>query len=1110
MSEKTKNMKHFLLILLTMLLAQPDRADAQVLPRPKGKSFKIYDATHPADRDGKVVSIVDTDNGMEKGYNLPLVSKDARVYVTYKPWADIIMRDYRNSENRSKVQGFFTFYDNHASYCLQPNVYGIYSTEQAYNIAEKLKDNMEASLRSYLGPVPQDIYYLSLIVVVDPLRQEQFDVEWIENFEPNNFIPDCPLYYTGKLKIGNVYKGMTRQVDLQQSTIQLGNELTFQERIDVTGPSSKRMVVERLIEPCDFLSDYKRVGRDYLGNRPALEEVDRLLSHRDGAYAAEFRLSPFVFPGKKYQNRLMRRSMWDVSRDTMEYYRRGTLREFAKASQQDEYRQLVPDTCLLQIDYNLLSRYLSKYDSFWALSPELEQLRRDEYPEYPDTIDHRSYHFVKVSLETYRKVQQYVEEGKMKPGRWDAVVEGFVPRSYLVRQVPSTYSEYWYSHRLFRRVMEVEDYKKLVDDGTVLVVRPEQQGVRLRYENRDEAKVSHAFNQMRVSNPDLYLDSKLAIRDTLLTQWVMPDPNIYYRLKHVYWLHDFQAADTATDACGCTRMNPLRFISLSIQPAVPDCPPFISPTSDVKEDYKPISRSDDVQEVRHEVHVAFERASSVILPDLGENALQLDSLSQTATAIMGRDERWAPYGVNRIDTIGVLGITSPEGGYQYNMSLARSRSEAVVNWLRSHNEIRTASEYYIDSVATWLDVATAIEHFTPESRDMADRIREVCQGRDPRSVTADEVGYNPNDSVWETAMNYLRRVQIIFQYSALQAPDEETIVRSFRSGNNTGALTYGAFYYYVLLNSDQLSEDEKVRLCQEVINAPRRRGDENYLWTHDVNRASTEQWYDLIRPVAANYVAVSKMKKRDYDETLLAPYIDLTQAGNRKSYSLGNLIGQTPKAYKYVNADFVLYNQIQMLIGIGSNATLQRADSMIQILSMTDYSREFEQKYHPSRLPDLLESFNYQMFINDASFARRIANTNIVNYYVVHNAIGHDRYERTGRYSDPVVQESFRATWDSIPSLDRLPETSPERWYFRAVAYARWAEMTAGEHKAEQHAEAVGSLVRLFECDEDYIAFCQGDIYIRGIFTSPDNRQSGLDLYLEAVERYINQRINKE
>ena len=72
---------------------------------------------------------------------------------------------------------------------------------------------------------------------------------------------------------------------------------------------------------------------------------------------------------------------------------------------------------------------------------------------------------------------------------------------------------------------------------------------------------------------------------------------------------------------------------------------------------------------------------------------------------------------------------------------------------------------------------------------------EVCEGRDLRTVTGDEVGYIPNDSVWETAMNCLRRVQITFQYSALQPPTEESILQAYRAGIRTGAATYGAFYY---------------------------------------------------------------------------------------------------------------------------------------------------------------------------------------------------------------------------------------------------------------------------------------------------------------------------
>lgn len=1095
-------MRRFLLTAL--LLALLAVASAQEL-RPRAKTFRIYDATAETDKTGRAIALVDTDNGVDKGYVLDdLTGYDGqvRIYVTYKPWADRIMRDYRTGENKGKVQSFFLFYDNRAALCLRPSQGHTYSTAGAYEIAERLKGQFYGDMLEYLGGDPADIYELSLIVVKDPMRQEQFDVEWIENYEPNNLTPDCPLYYTGKLKIGNVFMGFVRRSDLEQSTIQLGNELLFSERFDIKGPSDKRVVVDRRVEVCDFNEDFNLIGRRFMDSPRALRHVDRLLAHTEGTYHEVFREPPYVFPGKKFQQMLWRRTMGHTERDTMDHYRRQTQYDFAFSKLEGLYKEVATDSVDTRIDCNLLARYLSKYPTFWALSDEIaSQLPRDGGEEYPDTADVRKYHHLRLSTQAYLLLHSYIEEGKQKKGQYNKIVEGYVPQIYAVRSQAPRYMEYWLANDLYSQTQQLPAYRKMEQDGGLRFVRSEQGGVRVRFDRDQRDRFVSVFRGLVLSHDSLFL-SEEPLRDTLQLHWHMPDPDLYYKLRHVYYLHDFTAADTTSSECSCARMNPMRFVAISTEPAMPDCPPYLNGSDWLREDYRPRSKTDEPQSVEHEAHIAFLRGQAAILDTLADNAYQLDSLRAAADAIMGRDVEFAPGGINRIDTIAIVGISSPEGRFERNLDLAHQRSEAVVQWVRSHCQIHTAAEVYVDSVATWYDVAEMIELYDAEHRDLADRIRERLVGRDPREVTPDEVGYSPQDSVFEAAMERLRRVQIRFVYTALHEPDEDTIIDFYLNGK--GADAYGAFYYYVLLKSDKISYEEKLQICDELLQQPRRRGD-TFTLTRDVNRASTEQWYDLLRPIAANYIAADMILRRQYDPSVLAPFIDVNQKGNQASHSLGTLVeGVTPKVYKYVNADFVLYNQIQMLIGVGTNQTLQQADSLIQLLSVTTYSPEFEEKYKPSRLPDLLECYNYQSFLHDRSLANRIASTNIVNYYVIQHALAHDQYQKSGRYNDPVVTECFTAAFDSLSALERrLDEDRPERHYFRAVSFARYGDMLSDENKPALMDSAVQALVDLFSLDDNYISICQGDIYVRDIFRNPAQKKLHMDIYLEAVEAYI-------
>lgn len=1038
----------------------------------ENRSFKIYDATNMVDNNGKFLQIVDSDNGRpmsEMGINLDQLSGEVVVYVTFKRWGDLLMNSIMNNQNKSAVQAFFSFYDTTDGFCLQPNFSNIYNSQGVRAIGERLKDRFAREVSDW--EKKDDLFStdeLAIIVVKSPYLEELFPLEWIENFEPTNEVGDCPIYYTGKLKIAESEKKFERKVDFEESAVQVGNELRFSETFNISGPSTKRMVVDRYVEICTFDQDYNK-----LANRNNSKKLIDLLGHMDVNFKQKYRENPYVFPGEKFQRLLRRRMAGDVRRDTLEHYRALTQKAFSIKNIDKDFYEVNPDTVNFRLDYNLFNRYLSKYKTFWNISPIFkEKLPADGGETYDDSASVKKYYNLRTDVVTYEKLRTYMENGRRLKGSSQHVVEGFVPPIYTVRAQRSKYSEYWISDKFYESLKNESEYTRLINSGSLRFIRRENDGNRVRLNDEDRVAFRNIFENMSLGMDSLFLSEKPLI-DTTTLYWKMPDPDLYYRLRHVNYLHDFMNADTTMTECSCSRTNPLRFLSMSTDPALPDCPPIIN--GRYHEDYKPKSKADDPQSVDREAHLSFVRGGWNIDPSLGTNAIQLDSLRSAADEILGRT--FSSTVTHRIDTITILGISSPEGQYQSNLELSHRRSESLINWVKTNCGINRVETIYIDSVASWEDVGKIVG----------------------LNASNAETAFHEGNKEVEAAMESLRKVQLRFVYTALVEPSEETVLNIYRSGG-TGDI-YGAYYYYTLLNSNKVSHEEKLVIAHEVINHGNNR---NFKITRDVNRANSEHWYDLIKPIAANYIAMDNIRLKKWDTSILAPYIDVRQQGNTASYSQGHLVNdEVPKAYKYVNADFVLFNQIQMLLGTGTTASLQSADSLIQILAVTSYSPEFEIKYRPSRLVDLLECYNKQSFLTDQALADRIKNTNIINYFVINMALGHDAYLKSGKYSDSTVIKCFTECNDSLSVLEALPDDRAEKYYFKAITLARYAEMSLSEDKPEMLLAARDALTDLFTLNESMIGICQGDRYIREIYRTPELRQAGIDIYLEAVEEYI-------
>lgn len=1073
-----------LLFLITFIAIAQNRKPEQ--------TFCIFDATESVDLYGTELHIVDTDNGrslQDIGIKLNSLDGEKKVYVTFLRWGQLLLNELLYNRNESKTKAFFYYYDfSHPELCLEPSKGDTYRLSDVYSIGEKLAKQLSNEISDFENK--DDLFSreeLALVVVRNPKLPELFPVEWIENFDPNNDTKDCPLYYTGKLKISDVNKTLERHIDFEGSTIQIGNELQFTELFNIYGSSHERAIIERYIETCTFENDYERLASMYKDDACMQEYINETLGHKDDNYYKQYRQIPYVFPGKDFQRSLTRRTGFNIERDTLEQYRQYTKESFALSKIGDQLNEVPADTVEFKLDYNLYARYLSNYPSFWAISPLFrKQLPYNNKETYEDTASVKKYYSIRTDVDAYQNLRKYIQDGKKISANSSDITEGFVPYLYNIRAINPGNTEYWLSNNIYDQYRNDSEFKTLTSKGDIQYVRRENKGHRLRVNNEQKERFLNIFRSNVLSNDSLYLSNK-AIIDTAVFKWNMPEPDKYYRFKHIEYIHDFIHVDTLTDECSCTRKNPLRFLALSLNPAMPDCAPLIN--GKWREEYKPRSKNDESQSVRREARIEFLQGKSNILPSLGKNQEQLDSLSRAADEIMGRIElEGINIQQNRIDSLVILGISSPEGTFNFNKSLSRRRSESVVNWIKSQCRINSAASAYTDSVSSWQDVA------------------DILNAKDTIHWTASSAksGYFARNKVVEEAMESLRKVQIKFVFTALMEPSEEQVLAIYRTTGN--GYYYGAYYYWMLLKSDKITHKEKMKLCEEIVKWPKNR----FTNTHDVNRAGNDQWMELILPLAANYIAADSIRNKRYDDTILDPYIDINQKGNAASYSHGHLVGgEVPKAYKYVNADFVLFNQIQMLLGIGTTESLQKADTLIQILNVTNYSQEFEEKYTPSKLQDVLECYSTKSFLNNEALASRIRETNIVNYYVINTAQAFEALAMSGNYSDPIVSEKFKECNDSLSALAKIDNSIIAKYYFRAVTLSRYAEVILSEDRNDMMTDAISSLADLFEANPDMIGICQGDQYIREIYRNSALKQKQMDIYLEAVELYIKRKCKE-
>ena len=1041
-----------LLVLLTVLMGST-RAYAQYDALP----FVILNAEDRQLLDDRG-HLWDPEDGIWMPSTLSLPERTGlEVFVTHEVCADSIVAWSKSnaSQHRELVSAFVNEY-RQRGWMLHRHS-GVYNLKDINPIADDIYSQYSTVIDYWndLTRDPRDRYAVAL--VLHPEEGGPFESiilsEKITKYDGDE--GNCPIYYKNRTVLSNV-ETVRQRVRFRRehgSASSDGSWITFKENFHIQGPTDQRLVIDRLISTCGFEADVEAV-RPQMKNAAQEALAVRLLDRStDGSEV--YRQRPFVYAGEDFQRQLYRRTRGDLMRDTLEHYRLDTRSQMSSLLRWVEYREVEPDTVTYLVP-QALWKLLLRYHTFDNIRARV----RREAPGIPAEVlptDTTSAYQVTTSMPLFKEFRAYIEAGHEMSDHYTVSSEKDLREGYVSRQ---NQMNIYPVHSRSRRVrIEHQSAESPTGGSRPYMLRPEP------------------------------MDTTFSFR------WQMPDPNRFYQLQHVSYLHDFIHADTThSGECDCERQMPLQFLSLSAKTATFDCPPRRHVATDRLVTFKPRARGELSDAVYH-LALTFAKNSTDLDLDLGNNRAQMDSLVQKAYDITHELN-------SRIKRVSVLGISSPEGSRALNLNLSRGRSQSLIAMLRGMGgrELAHASfQITGDSIASWQTIADIIDRDQPDQHHMAVRVRNAIAGVGEGKNVQERLGIDHwhTHPVIEQAFRSVREVQVTYGYTTVLEATERQIVDEFHETGNVHNLQ--ADFYYWLMMSNLTTHDEKVRVAKALL---QERASDVRRYTSDLRPTNS---YGLVLPIAANILAQDSIMLGHYNRELLAPFIDRSLfQGNFACYMAND--PETP--VKFINLDVIVYNQILTLCNIGSEEAMAEAYDLLDILNDTPtLSEQFRRTYQPEKLELLLDSHTGN-FLHDPVKLEQMRRSNINNLFVVNMA---DIFSKTEgdlsalqRTDDCAMR--LQQCSDSIPSLQANAPDAPSTLYFTAVTRLWQAESNSTLEKDALYDEAVQALCSLFQIQggQNYISRLQGDSYIRHLYRSAAERRRRHDIYLEAVERYIN------
>ncbi len=428
-------------------------------------------------------------------------------------------------------------------------------------------------------------------------------------------------------------------------------------------------------------------------------------------------------------------------------------------------------------------------------------------------------------------------------------------------------------------------------------------------------------------------------------------------------------------------------------------------------------------ETSGEMSLTFLINKAELDPKNPNNAILLDSLKSELREIHGGEN-------TTLKELTIHGISSPEGPYEKNMSLAKRRTQFAADVVFS-----SIPEYYRDriryvatsAVAPWSDMVTLLENggWHKEAEEVRTIIAEN-NTHDQQSRKITKLSYYR--SVIVPLLPMLRTVKYTYKYDELREMTAQEVYEMYLNDEDykSGGKHFELYQYWHLFNL--------VKDPVELENLYR--------------RAYDETMEDFGKPwvLAANNLAYTLLKKDAPDTTILAPLIDTRFKSNRK---VRNAYGAE-----------VISNEAEMV-----------ANQLCMFLKTNNYSRA-------SVMAQMLPS-------GDEEYELFKALTMCLGGYYKGGATEEERLKRA-EWADIVMNSSPRNRVVMLlamntrghnilarKAIEELPQDEALTWYFKAIVSGRECKYENSDPMEPIYFTEY--LIKCFELDPSFIDLARAD-----------------------------------
>lgn len=404
-----------------------------------------------------------------------------------------------------------------------------------------------------------------------------------------------------------------------------------------------------------------------------------------------------------------------------------------------------------------------------------------------------------------------------------------------------------------------------------------------------------------------------------------------------------------------------------------------------------------INNVTKKLDLLFEKGKS-ILRDTYENDSVRQEILQTLRAYDVVNTKIKAY-------------SSPEGGYQRNLDLARGRAEAGARLLG----LNCGKEH---QVTTWKDVIEELEkdHHFEEASFIRDKLS---------SITSSDSLYNAGigtalkglptyTEIVEPALARLRKMELSFGYIESRPMTDVEVVKHYYknkhfilSGDSACRYTNGDFFNLYNNVRDSLEQDTITMMAYKKLSSL---GDEYYK--------------QQFAPYVMNRMAILKMQQGKPDTTILKPLIDqsIARIGVERQFSI------TKKYKTVINRKEIVQNQA---LAMFFSDNIAEADTLLSWLRSSGNADANVTKF--LRYIDLI-NFEGEDNLTDEEYDRYEAAKSFVLNSDVNKAILYAELHDWKKY------EEARDKW-----INLLDDDNPRKWYLKALAWSEESE--AGKEK---------------------------------------------------------------